>query len=442
MVLLNLLAPWAVLGVLVRFLVSPRRGLLRELPDELGERLGGLPAEGRAALAGRPVLWVHAASAGEVASVEELLRRLSERPDAPAVLVTTTTRSGRDAARRLGQVDAAALAPVDCWPAVRRFLRHARPYALILVETELWPNMIELSARAGLKLGLVNGRISQRSYPRYRLVAGLLRPFFGRLLRVAVQTEADAQRFCALGIHRERMLVAGNMKHDRLKAGDRDGRGRQELARLGWEGCPLLVAGSTHPGEEDAVLAAFLTARLKFPRLKLALAPRHVERADGVAEVMRRRGLPFARLGRETPADGCDALLVDAMGWLPGLYACATVAFVGGSLVPVGGHNLLEPAWAGVPVVFGPHTAHTREAAAALQACGGGFMVGGAAGLGETILRLLGEPELAARSGAQARELARSLQGATARTLEHLAPVLAPPLPGKENARPPGTTLP
>jgi 3-deoxy-D-manno-octulosonic-acid transferase len=421
LLLLNLLAPLGVLGIVLKFLLSPRRGLLRDLPAELDERLGGLPEGARARLAGRPVLWVHAASAGEVAAVSEILRRLRERPDAPAVLLSTTTRAGRDAAQRLGCVAAAVLAPIDCWPAVRRFLRRAQPYALVLVETELWPNMIELAARAGLKIGLVNGRISERSYPRYRLIAPLLRPFLRRIDRVAARTEADGRRFSALGVPPDRVLVAGNMKYDRLASGDE--RGRAELARLGWQGSEILVAASTHPVEEEILLEAFAGLRCRFPGLKLVLAPRHVERAGEVAATLQKTGLPFCRLGGEAPAEAC-VLLVDAMGWLPSFFVRARAAFVGGTLVPVGGHNVLEPAVAGIPVVFGPHVEHTREAARALLACGGGFQVADAAGLAGTMERLLAEPARAAEAGRKAQALVRSLQGATAKALEHLEPVI------------------
>ncbi|MFA6003583.1 MAG: glycosyltransferase N-terminal domain-containing protein [Elusimicrobiota bacterium] len=423
---LNLLAPIVALGVVLSFVFSPRRGLLRDLPEELGQRLGGLPEAARAALAGRKVLWLHAASAGEVSAVDEMMRLIHSRPDAPAILVTTTTRAGRDAAQRLPQVTAAVLAPIDCWPAVSRFLAAAKPYALILVETELWPNMIELSHQAGVRVALVNGRISDRSFPRYKMAAGLLQPFLARLRKVAAQTPLDGERFCALGAQPAAVLAAGNMKYDRLAAASR-GRGRLELDRLGWHGCPVLAAGSTHPGEEKQILDAFVALRRDHPRLRLVLAPRHVERADDAAQTVRAHGLVLARLSlQDAPADS-SVLLVDAMGWLGDFYSCALAGFVGGTLVPVGGHNLLEPALARVPVVFGPHIAHTRDTAAALQKQGGGFMVDGAPGLARILKGMLDEPETAQAFGRQALQTAQSLQGATARTLAHLADLIAPP---------------
>ena len=416
---LNLLSPFVVLGIVLKFLLSPRRGLLRDLPGELRERLGGLPSGAEARFAGRPVLWVHAASAGEVNAVEELLRRIKGRPGAPAILLTATTASGRDAGMRRDIADAVGLAPLDCWPAVRRFLRGARPYALVLVETELWPNTLELSARAGLRIGLVNGRVSDRSFPRYQLAAPFLRPFLARLERVAARTETDSLRLA--GVAAERLITAGNMKYDRLAAGD--GRGREELLRLGWKGARTLTAASTHPVEEEILLEAFAALRGRFPDLKLVLAPRHVARAEAAARTLAQANLPFCRLGAAPPPEAC-VLLVDRMGWLPSFFAASTAAFVGGTLVPVGGHNVLEPAAAGIPVVFGPHTWSTREAAEALLACGGGFQVSDAASLQAALGRLLDPPEGASASGRKALALLRSWQGATQRTLDHLQPVL------------------
>jgi 3-deoxy-D-manno-octulosonic-acid transferase len=294
----------------------------------------------------------------------------------------------------------------------------------VLVETELWPNMIELSARAGLRIGVVNGRISERSFPRYCLIAPLLRPFLRRIDRVAARSEVDGQRFVALGVPRDRVLAAGNMKYDRLASGDE--RGRAELARLGWDGAPVLVAASTHPVEEEIILEAFVGLRRRLPALKLVLAPRHVERADDAAAALQKSGLAFCRLGGATPPEAC-VLLADAMGWLPSFFACAKAAFVGGSLVPVGGHNVLEPAVAGIPVIFGPHVEHTREAAQALLVCGGGFQVTDAASLAAVLERLLGTAEAAESAGRSAQALAQSWQGATQRTLGHLEAVLSVP---------------
>ncbi|MDD5657038.1 MAG: glycosyltransferase N-terminal domain-containing protein [Elusimicrobia bacterium] len=422
--LLDLLAPVAALGVTLRFLFSSRRGLLKDLPGELAQRLGKLSPENRARLAGGPVLWVHAASAGEVAAVEELLWRVKDGPAAPKILLTATTAAGRRAAQALSCVDAAALAPLDCWPAVSRVLATARPYALLLVETELWPHMIELAHRGGAAVALVNGRVSDRSFPRYRLIAGLLRPFLRRLTRLAAQTEADARRFSRLGVAPGAISIVGNMKYDRPEYDCDAAVARERILRLGWVGMRLFVAGSTHPGEHELVLSAFRAARARFPDLRLVLAPRHVEKALAVERTLADSGVPFARWSDKDGLPGADCLLLDAMGVLRAFYAQAAVAFVGGTLVPVGGHNLLEPALAGVPVLFGPHFENARQAAELLAASGCGFKVDGATALAAKLCEMLDNPKRAVELSLKTRDLASKLRGATGRTLDWLAPIL------------------
>lgn len=431
LVLLNVLAPLLGLGVVLSFLFSPRRALLRRLPEELGERLGRPSTSALEPLTGRDVLWVHAASAGEVSAAEGLLSRLRRMPNAPAVVMTCTTLAGRDEARRRKVAEAAFLAPLDCWPAVGRFLDATRPYALLLVETELWPNMLYRAKAAGLKIGLVNGRLSERSFGRYRLVAFLLRGFLAGIDRLAVQSETDARRFEALGAPAKRVQVAGNLKFDRLQVGDPAEAGAR-LRALGWQDYPLWVVGSSHPGEEEILLSAFLSARRRFPSLKLVLAPRHVERSAAVAQRLTKRGLPYC-LWSSVPDVSAQVLILDSLGMLISFYPHASFSFVGGTLVPIGGHNLLEPALAGSLVLFGPHTAHTRQAADLLTGGGCGFLVKNEGELAAKLEVLLADPERTAALGRKAQTLARSLQGATERTWEHLKPVLNLAEPGSDS---------
>lgn len=423
--LLNLLAPFLGLAIVLKFLFSPRRGLLRRLPEELQERCGALPRQELDKLKGRPVLWVHAASAGEVGAVEELLVRLRSMPQAPAVVMTCTTLAGRDEARRRGLAETAFLAPLDCWPAVGAFLKVLRPYALLLVETELWPHMIYRAKAAGLKIGLVNGRLSEQGFRRYRLGAAFLRGFLSLLDRLAVQTEADAKRFVFLGARPETLRVVGNMKFDRLRAGD-PASAEELLRSLGWEGLPLWVVGSSHPGEEEAILSAFQKAQGRFPKLRLVLAPRHVERSAALAESLRAAGLSY-RLWSDPPRSDSQVLILDRLGALPSFYGKAAFSFVGGTLVPIGGHNVLEPALAGSPVIFGPHTSHTRQAAELLLGGGCGFIAADAEELRARVEYLLTDPERTKTLGRQALMLAQSLQGATERAWEHVRDVIIPP---------------
>ncbi len=417
----TLLAPFAALGVVLAFLLSRRRGLLSDLASELPERLGGLSDAGRVRLMGRRVWWLHAASAGEVGGLSPLIERLWERNDGSVVLVTTTTAAGREAARRNPRVAWAQLAPLDAWPCVARFLSQAKPARLILTETELWPSTILLAARAGLRPVLINARLTERSLPRYRAAAFLLRPALEALWLVLAQREPAAERFRAIGAPRASVRVLGNTKYDRAPAHPDETAAAGVLEVLGWPRAPLFVAGSTHPIEESAVLDAFESAAAELPALRLVLAPRHVERAEELASLLASRGMPFARysaLGEA--ARGARVLVLDAMGVLPSFWTKASAAFVGGTLVPVGGHNLLEPAAAGAPVLFGPHTRSIEHPAALLEREGGGMRVANAAALGAALRGLLADPVRAKAVGAKARELSGRLRGASDRVLAAL----------------------
>lgn len=413
------LAPLAALGVILSFLLSAKRGRLAGLLDELPERFGSIRDAAIYRLHGREVWWFHAASAGEVAGLAPILEALSAK-GAVAVFLTTTTRSGRDAARALPCVAWAQLAPLDAWPFVARFLKGLSPRRLILAETELWPTTLILAARAGLAPALINARLTERSLSRYRLISGLLGPALRSLSLVAAQSEEDAARFAFLGVPPGRVRVTGNAKYDRVAPPAATAAARAKVAALGWDGDPLFVAGSTHPFEEEMVLASYMAARRATPRLRLVLAPRHLERAADAADLLAHAGLKAARWsGAAGP--GRDALLLDEMGVLPSFYPLARVAFVGGTLVKIGGHNLLEPALAGVPVLFGPHTAHIPLPAALLSAPdGGGRLVRDAEELSARLGEFARDEGASRAAGASARRTADGLRGASARTLEAL----------------------
>lgn len=422
LVLETLLAPLAALGVVLSFLFSRRRGLLAALGSELPERLGGLGDEGRLKLMGREVWWFHAASAGEVGGLAPVFDALWARGEgAPAVLLTTTTAAGRDAARRNVKVTWAQLAPLDAWPCVARFLGEAKPRRLILTETELWPTTILLAARAGLKPALINGRLTARSLPRYRAAAFLLRPALDALHAVLAQSEPEAERFRSLGIPAARVSAPGNTKYDRAAAPVDDAAAAAALRRLGWANAPLFVAGSTHPVEEDAVLDAYVRAAAVRPGLRLVLAPRHVERAAEALASVEKRRLGLARWSAldAAPAEA-RVLVLDAMGVLNAFWPHASAAFVGGTMVPVGGHNLLEPALAGVPVLFGPHTRHIEHPALLLENGGGGLRAADAAALGAALEDMVRDPERTRGIGSKAKQLAQRLTGATGRVLSAL----------------------
>jgi 3-deoxy-D-manno-octulosonic-acid transferase len=289
---------------------------------------------------------------------------------------------------------------------------------------------LRLARARGVRLGLANGRMTARAFGRYRLLFGFFSDILSLFERAAFQTKDDARRFQALGLKDEALLVAGNMKYDvggRFAHVDTAGK----LARLGWAGSSIWAAGSTRRGEEEILLRAHKAAARERPTLRLILAPRHPERSGEAAELLKLAGLRFMRwsdleAGEEPPYGGTDCLLIDKMGVLGSLYAWAFAAFVGGTLVPVGGHNLLEPARLGCPVLFGPHTANTREPADALLRSGGGTLVEDEGSIAALLTGWLGSPVRRAEAGTAAKRTAESFTGATARTMEHLQPLLFP----------------
>lgn len=398
---------------------SPRRRVLGGLGAEMSERLGSVPDEVKGRLAGRrKVWWVHAASAGEVNGLEPFLDEVAAWPDAPHIVVTTTTAAGREAARRLRSVSHACLAPVDIYPCIRRFIRSIKPERLLLSETELWPSTIIQGGRCGLRPVLLNARMTDRSRNRYGLIKPLLRPALESLHLVCAQTQPDADRFASLGARN--VVVTGNTKYDKGASGAALGEeDRVRFRLLGLEGKRLFVAGSTHPVEEDAVLAAYLQARALGAELTLVLAPRHAERAHEALKALKDAGLKPA-LWSKGLTPGADCVLVDVMGVLPALWPFAAAAFVGGTLVKVGGHNLLEPALAGAPVLFGPHTWTLEHVALILENGGGGWRVRDARELADRLAELARDPERARAVGGKARQLAGGLRGAVRRCLTAL----------------------
>jgi 3-deoxy-D-manno-octulosonic-acid transferase len=372
---------------------------------------------------------VHLASVGEAAGAASLLRALAAWPERPRVLVTASTVPGREKARALPGVDRALLAPADFYPCVSAFLSRFQPSALVLIEGEFWPMTMHLAHRRGVPIVLANGRMTEKAFRRNLLLKGFFGSLFGLLRAAAVQTQADARRFSAFGLGRGVLRVAGNLKYD--PSGPGEGAAvdvPSMLARIGWTG-PVWAAGSTRRGEEGILLEAHLLAREACPELRWILAPRHPERCGEVAQLLRKAKVGFAlwseleALGRP-PEGPLDCLLIDRFGVLSDAYRSACVCFVGGTLVPEGGHNVLEPARAGRPVFFGPHTSSIQEPADALLDLGGGARVVDARSSAEVLKGWIGSPEARDRAASAARRAAESFMGATARTLDIVGPAI------------------
>jgi 3-deoxy-D-manno-octulosonic-acid transferase len=349
----------------------------------------------------------------------------TRHPQIP-LLLTTATPAGRARAQALfgASVDVRFL-PYDTPGSVRRFLARARPQLAIIMETELWPNLYGECERRGVRVLLANARLSAKSVARYRRFGSLFSGLFTANVQVAAQSAADADRFQSIGSAPERIHVAGNVKFDlQLAAGIID-QGRSLRAAFG-SGRPVWIAGSTHAGEEEQLLAAHDELKKTVASPLLVLVPRHPQRFESVATLLARRGERFDRRSAAAPVRAdADVLLVDSVGELAALYAAADVAFVGGSLVPVGGHNLLEPAALGVPGITGPYTANSREIARELMLRGGAVQVADAQTLANVLGQFFADPNMRRRAGASAREFVEAHRGTVARLIDLIDPLVA-----------------
>lgn len=359
-------------------------------------------------------VWVHAVSVGEVGAAAPLIRALRERYPYAPVLVTTTTPTGYDTVtRQFGETVQHVYFPYDLPWIVRRFLRRFKPRMLLLMETELWPNVIHEAQRAALPVVLVNGRMSERSARRYRWLKGFTARMLGALTRVAAQTAADAERLRGLGAPADRISITGSLKFDVHLPASVFEEGAAIRRELGINR-PILMAGSTRPGEEEVLIDVRARLTGRFPDLLLVVAPRHPERFEQIAEQCRKAGLTLARRGA---GDACGAevavYLVDTMGELLKFYAAADVAFVGGSLAPFGGQNVLEPAALGVPIVTGPHLFNFEEIAAKLRQSGALVVGNDAAGLAKSIAQWLGDSDARDMAGRAGSDIVTANKGAT-----------------------------
>lgn len=397
--------------------------------EGLGERLGrirkGLVVTGRdGASEAAPVIWLHAVSVGEVLAVSRLVSELRSAFPAYRLLVSTTTRTGQALARERFGEDRVFYCPLDLPWAVRGYLNALRPKMLVLAETEFWPNLLTGCFRRGIPVVVVNARISDRSWPRYQMLKRLWKPVLGRISRALAQSETDAERLRALGCRPDRVSVGGNLKFDVRAAQEAEAtRILKSLAR----GMRFLVAGSTLEGEEAAVVAAHRVLAEVETSLITVIAVRHPERFGAVAGLLAESGVPWVRRSewkskRESLAGG-EIVLLDSIGELASVYSLAAVAFVGGSLVEAGGHNPLEPAQFGVPIVMGPHYANFRAITEDLRAHVG-IRIVDREGFTEALRDLLTDREAAAAMGQRGKQVFEQQAGATGRAVDAIGEIL------------------
>ncbi|HEV7137693.1 MAG TPA: lipid IV(A) 3-deoxy-D-manno-octulosonic acid transferase [Steroidobacteraceae bacterium] len=384
-----------------------------------GERFGLGPP-----LASSPI-WVHAVSVGEVQAAAPLVMALRGRYPALPVLVTTFTPTGAARARALfgGSAEVRFL-PFDLPGSVRRFLDRARPRLAIIIETELWPNLYLQCRHRRIPLVIASARMSRRSIERYRRLGALFRETVAGGVVIAAQGEGDAERFRTLGAAAERTHITGNLKFDLTLPPDIEDRGRSLRDRYA-SSRAVWVAGSTHGGaEEEAVLEAHGRVGGAHPGALLVLAPRHPNRFGEVSAWLERKGVVFARRSQSSVTGRFDVLLLDTLGELLDFYAAADVAFVGGSLVPIGGHNLLEPAALGLPILTGPNNSNGEDVARLLLECGAAEVVRNGEELGSRVAELLADQASRQEMGRRARAAVDRNRGALEKLLRLITPLL------------------
>jgi 3-deoxy-D-manno-octulosonic-acid transferase len=388
----------------------------------LRERLGFVPERLKNVRPG--CIWVHAVSVGEVLAVSQLVTELQQKYHERQILVSTTTATGQNLARQRFGEECVFFMPLDFGFAVRRYLAALQPQLIVIAETEFWPNLLHLAGKRQTSLAIVNARISDRSFPRYRRFRWFFRHVLAEVDLFLAQTADDAQRLREIGAATGRVQVSGNLKFD-IRPNPQPALVNGLRAALG-EDSPVIVCGSTAEGEEGQLLQAFKSVQGEFPAATMVLAPRHPERFERVAAMIAAAGFALQRRSSwSTPQPIRSGIfLLDSVGELAAVYELADIAFVGGSLVPTGGHNILEPAQYGAAIVVGPHTFNFREIVNIFEQ-GGAIRAVTAETLGPQFLALLGQPQERKRLGGLARELFAKHAGATRRTLEALAPLLS-----------------
>ena len=404
-----------------------RMATTQKYRDGLRERLGRVPQHLRR-LTGNPVIWLHAVSVGEVLAVSRLVQEIAAAFPGHRLLISTTTRTGQHLARERFGAENVFYCPLDFSWAVGAYLQALEPRMLVLAETEFWPNLLNGCFRRQIPVAVVNARISDRSWPRYHMLRRLWAPILRQLSRVLAQSEVDGQRLVAIGCRPDRVTISGNLKFDVRTAHEAEATSQLKIAGAGLR---FFVAGSTLEGEESALLETWPRLIAADPNLVMVLAPRHPERFAAVAALVANAGVPWARrsewkgkpVASLPPLQPGQIVLLDTIGELASVYSLATVAFVGGSLIPAGGHNPLEPAQFGVAIVIGPHYANFRAITEDLRQHDA-IRIASREQLAGALTALLTGTSTAQMMGHRARQVFELQAGATQRSVNALREIL------------------
>ena len=374
---------------------------------------------------GRNLVWFHCVSVGEAEAAFPLIKMMQAEHPELRFLITTTTPTGSARVRAVlsGQVEHVYL-PYDLPGILHRFFEHFRPKMAVFMEKEIWPNLYAQCAEYQIPLFVINARLSASSAPGYKKISALIKPALACVTRIAVQTEEDKQRFSDIGAPTERMIVLGNAKFD-LAIDEQIVAGGHDLKRQRFAGRFVLIMASTHQGEEELLLPVYRQLKTEIPELLLMMVPRHPERFKFVKRLCEEQGLAVVMRSENLPvAAETDIYIADSMGELKMLYAAADVAFVGGSLVPVGGHNVLEPALVGVPVLFGPEMFNFKEIAERLLAEQGALQCENPQAIAEAVIRIRKDADFRTKMTAKAKAFVLRNQGATRRIADMLVQAL------------------
>jgi 3-deoxy-D-manno-octulosonic-acid transferase len=408
------------------------RSLLQEaFRKELVQRLGFFPPLGL-----KGPVWVHAASVGEVFSTIPLLRRIKKEFPRCEIILTTMTRTGNDVAKQqIPEAAAVLFVPLDHPFFVGRMIERIQPKLLLIAETELWPNLLFSCKKRGIPVVLFNGRISDKSFPRYRFLKFFFKNYIHSISLLLMQTEKDRRRAIEIGASPERTRVSGNIKFDLTPPSFNPDEMKDMAGSLGLDGNEtVFIAGSTHSGEEDVVITLFRELEKSYSHFSMILAPRHLDRLPEVEKILRKEGIPWTRRsslpsGRNEPDSGNKErprlILLDTMGELVRLYSLGALVFVGGSLVPVGGHNPLEPLFFKKCVLFGPHMSNFEEISRLLVETGGAIRVNGREDLFQQVKHLLDDETLRKEVGEKGYQILQENRGSTERIFEEIKPYLS-----------------
>jgi len=402
--------------------------LKRRKREGMALRLGIYPEELRKKLTERKNIWVHAVSVGEVMAISPLLDRLRQSYPDLRLVITTVTETGNLLAKKIAKKDEILLfLPFDITFSVKRAVSYISPVMLIIAETELWPNLISVNSDKNIPVVLVNGRISDESFGRYNIIRFMLKPVLSKIRLLCMQTDTEKERIVSLGADPLRMKVTGNMKFDSSMPqtlADGNATILASILNLG-EGHQLLVAGSTHPGEEEIIISAYSGIRKRFSGLKLLIAPRHIERTPEIERIVMANGFvglrvsELIRLGQASKNSRSNEIFIlDTIGQLKDCYSLAELVFVGGSLVKKGGQNIIEPAALAKPVLFGPHTFNFRNITKLLLKEEAAVMIRDKVSFEDSCLRLLESSSLRSKIGIKAKEIVEMNRGASDSTME------------------------